>query len=112
MIRLEETFYVNEQGFDFLVETGLVMTGFNLGDVRSVLKRPGGSVVNRVIPVVDVLDPAKGIVLMSVDQGDLSLPGMYEAQIFFKNGSLIRPSHVFKFEVGLGLVQDPANLFS
>lgn len=112
IIELEEKFYVGEEGFYLTVATGLNMEGTVQGEVRSVLRRPGGSMVTRTIPVADILQPSAGVVLMPFGVGDLSVAGQYQAQIFLRQqGGRARPSHILSFEVEAPLVANSASLF-
>ncbi len=112
MLILEEQFYVGEKGFDFIVTTGLNMSGLINGQIRQVILRPNGSITNRQIPVTDILDTATGQVLVGVEEGDLVTPGRYVGQIYIQdNTGRARPSHPFAFNVVLGTAADPAALF-
>lgn len=104
VVKIEERFYVGERGFKFVVRTGLDMTVLAEGEIVSVLKRPNGNTIKRVIPLADIQDVQLGQVLMSVDTNDFNVAGEYQAQIFIKDASLghARPSHVFTF-----VVQEP-----
>jgi len=113
MNRLDEKFYVGEEGLTLLVRTGMDMTGVREGDVRSALRRPNGSVVSRVIPVSAIQDAEAGLVAMSIEAGDFSMPGVYQAQIYFRDREgRLRPSHLFAFEVENSIVVDSESLFS
>lgn len=113
MVTLEEKFYVGESGFYFTVQTGLSMAGANAGDIRSVLKRPNGSIVRRTIPLTDILNGDTGETIMLVGSGDLNAPGIYRAQIWVRDTSLnrMRPSHEFRFEV-LDTISNGSGIFA
>lgn len=100
MILLEETFYVGEQGFDFVVETGMDMTGLGQNQVRSVLKRPDNSYVRREISGAAIQDPVCGRVLFAIRDNDFSIPGRYQAQVWIRDSTgRARPCHPFYFDV-------------
>lgn len=114
IIPLEERFYVGEHGFKFVVRTGLDMSALAEGEIMSVLKRPKGSVVKRVIPLLDIQSATLGTVLMSVGEGDFSEVGQYQAQIFIRDVTMnsARPSHVFTFIVQEPVVSEFESIFA
>lgn len=113
VIKLEERFYLDERGFKFVVRTGLDMSVLLDGEIKSILKRPNGTIVKRTIPLTDIQSATTGTVLMSILEGDLNQKGEYQAQIFIKDASLnrARPSHIFTFVVGDPVVPDFETIF-
>lgn len=110
---LEEKFYVGEGGFAFSIRTGIDMTNLADGEIKGVIQRPNGSLVDRVIPIAKVTDVTTGTVDFDVLDTDFSMPGYYKVQVYTKDAdaALARPSHIFSFEVVDNLVKDVENLF-
>lgn len=111
---LEEVFYTNEGGFAFSIKTGIDMSSLVDGEIKGVIKRPNGSVVDRTIPVSKVTDAVTGTVDFDILDSDFAEEGVHSIQVFTKDAdaALARPSHIFSFEVQNNLVKDAAALFS
>lgn len=111
-ILLEEVFYPGEAGFSFAIKTGIDMSNLLDGEIKGVIGRPNGSVVSRVIPIAKISDAPTGTLYFDIETTDFTEPGEYSMQIFTKDadGSLIRPSHLIKFEVEKSVV-DAATIF-
>lgn len=111
-ILLEEVFYPGEAGFSFAIKTGIDMSNLLADEIKGVIGRPNGSVVTRTIPIAKVADATTGTVYFDIEATDFTEPGEYTMQIFTKDadGTLIRPSHLIRFEVEKGIV-DASSIF-
>lgn len=114
VVMLEDQYYVGEYGFFFTIKTGIDLTAVVEGEIRGVLRRPNGSTIHRNIPRVNVTDQAVGKLLFQVESGDFTSVGDYHCQVFVRDVDvgIVRPSHVFGFQVVEGLTISPGNLFA
>ena len=71
---------VGEFGFLIDLQVDIDITGID--DYRLVIKRPDNSVISRLSSDLNLVANNPGLLTYAVQDGDLTIEGLYEAQVF------------------------------